>query len=188
MAKYLINTYLNEKRKEPIVSVHSVAVVPLKEPLNGIYDCKYAASGPDDFAYMVSGIQVFDTEEEAEDALKRPESFWDQIRQREKTVRYNTDQRNWIIADLVKHGQNVRTDFEGLASSRGIKGRADKIVKSFDHEPEEIQEALRDILCHYIYESRDQADYRPSDRILYEIAGVVAQILTTGRWLKVEAE
>lgn len=66
MAKFLINTFLNERTGRPIEEVWDIAIDVIKPPFQGVYDRKHMGSRADDFAYMIAGVNVFDTKEEAE--------------------------------------------------------------------------------------------------------------------------
>ncbi len=96
------------------------------------------------------------------------------------------NERFWNIEQVIaKHGSGY-VDWEGMASGHGLKKlvrAAMKPILSKQDDPE-VKQVLGDLLMHYAYESIDQADCKPTEAQLIELAYILYEVITTKEWMK----
>lgn len=78
----------------------------------------------------------------------------------------------WDLEEIISnHGSDTYHDFEGFASTKGLVERAVASLNRNGYkreygDPEEVLNCVRDLLVHWMFESRDQADYELTDNEL----------------------
>jgi len=91
----------------------------------------------------------------------------------------------WDIAEVLSKAE-VYHDWEGMSSGEGLEEKVKKavdVVRGPDDTKEHI-EMVSDLLLHFLYEARDQADMEFTEAQVVDFAWIICEMVTTRHWMK----
>jgi len=91
----------------------------------------------------------------------------------------------WDIAEVLSKVE-VYKDWEGMSSGEGLEEKVKKavdVVLGPDDAKEHV-EMVSDLLLHFLYEARDQADTEFTEAQVLDFAWIIYEMVTTRYWMK----